>query len=130
MTPPSRETVLVVDDEEMVRRLAVRILLGEGYHVLDAGGGNEAVRVLQRGSQRIDAVLTDIAMPGLGGRQLGETIFRCWPSVRVVFMSGFPMRRMIDEGALDPASPFIQKPFTRDQLTRKVREVLAIPIEQ
>ena len=129
MTPPTRETVLVVDDEEMVRRLAARILVGEGYHVIEAGGGDEAVRTLQRASSRIDAVVTDVAMPGLGGRQLGETIFRCWPRVRVLFMSGFPARRMVDEGALDPTSPFIQKPFTREQLGRKVKEVLAMPTE-
>ena len=130
MTPPSRETVIVVDDEEMVRRLAARILLGEGYHVLEASGGDEAVRMLQRAANRTDAVLTDVAMPGLGGRQLGETILRCWPRVRVLYMSGFPARRMVDEGALDPTSPFIQKPFTRDQLTRKVRDLLALPMEQ
>ncbi len=130
MTSPGRETMLVVDDEEMVRRLAARILLGEGYHVLEAGGGEEAIRMLQRGSRRVDLVVTDVAMPGLGGRQLGDTIFRCWPWVRVLFMSGFPAHRILDEGALDPASPFLQKPFTRDQLTRKVKEVLAMPTDQ
>jgi len=130
MTPPVRETVVVVDDEEMVRRLAARILLSEGYHVIEASGGEEAVRVLQRASNRIDAVLTDVAMPGLGGRQLGETILRCWPRVRVLYMSGFPARRMVDEGALDPTSPFLQKPFTREQLTRKVRDLLTLPLGQ
>jgi two-component system, cell cycle sensor histidine kinase and response regulator CckA len=122
--------MLVVDDEEMVRRLAARILLGEGYHVLEAGGGQEAIQTLQRAFQRIDLVVTDVAMPGLGGRQLGDTIYRCWPKVRVLFMSGFPAHRIVEEGALDPASPFLQKPFTRDQLTRKVRDVLAIPTDQ
>jgi len=130
MTQLARETVLVVDDEEMVRRLAARILAGEGYRVLEASGGEEAVRVLQRSSSRIDGVLTDVAMPGLGGRQLGETISRCWPRVRVLFMSGFPARRIVDEGELDPTAPFIQKPFTSEQLTRKVRQLLAEPIEQ
>jgi DNA-binding NtrC family response regulator len=122
--------LLVVDDEEMVRRLAARILLGEGYHVVEAAGGQEAIRVLQRAFQRIDLVVTDVAMPGIGGRQLGETIFRCWPAVRLLFMSGFPGHRMVEEGALDPASPFLQKPFTRDQLTRKVKQVLAMPKDQ
>lgn len=130
MTPAGRETVLVVDDEEMVRRLAARILLGEGYRVLEASGGEEAVRILQRSSSRIDGVLTDVAMPGLGGRQLGETISRCWPKVRVLFMSGFPARRIVDEGELDPTAPFIQKPFTSEQLTRKVRQLLTEPLEQ
>ncbi len=127
--PPERETVLVVDDEEMVRRLAARILLGQGYRVLEAGGGEEAVRMLQSGSSGIDGVVTDVSMPGLGGRQLGETIARCWPRVRVLYMSGFPARRMIDEGGLDPNCLFLQKPFTKEQLTRKVREMLAKPIE-
>jgi two-component system, cell cycle sensor histidine kinase and response regulator CckA len=130
MTLPGGETLLVVDDEEMVRRLAARILLGEGFHVLEAGGGDEAIRVLQRSAQRVDLVVTDVAMPGLGGRQLGETIFRCWPHVRVLFMSGFPAYRILHEGTLDPASPFLQKPFTRDQLTRKVKDVLALPTDQ
>jgi hypothetical protein len=128
MTQPARETVLVVDDEEMVRRLAVRMLLGQGYKVLEAAGGAEAVRTLQRGAHKIDAVLTDLAMPGLGGRQLGETISNCWPRVRVIYMSGFPEKRMLSEGALDPRDPFVKKPFTAEQLTRTVREALARPI--
>jgi two-component system, cell cycle sensor histidine kinase and response regulator CckA len=126
----ARETVLVVDDEEMVRRLAARILITQGYVALEARGGEEAVRILQRGSQRINGVLTDVAMPGIGGRQLGETIARCWPQVRVLYMSGFPARRMVSEGALDPRHPFLQKPFTSEQLARKMRELLAEPLEQ
>jgi len=122
--------LLVVDDEEMVRRLAARILLGQGYRVLEASGGDEAVRMLQRASSRIDGVVTDVAMPGIGGRQLGQTISRCWPRVRVLYMSGFPLRRVVDEGALDPTCLFLQKPFTTEQLTRKVREMLTEPIQQ
>lgn len=129
MTPPPRETVLVVDDEEMVRRLAARIISGEGYPVLEAGGGEEAVRLLQRASSRIDGVLTDVAMPGIGGRQLGETISRCWPRIRVLYMSGFPAARILQEGDLDSTSPFIQKPFTKEQLIRKIRDLFAEPIE-
>src|SRR5919112_1423477 len=66
-----RATLLVVDDEEMVRRLAARMLVTLGYRVVEAHDGNEAVRVLQRDAHRIDAVVTDIAMPGLNGKQLG-----------------------------------------------------------
>jgi len=129
MTQPARETVLVVDDEEMVRRLAVRMLAGQGYRVLEASGGAEAVRMLQRGANQIDGVLTDLAMPGLGGRQLGETIAGCWPKVRVIYMSGFPAKRMVGEGALDPNDLFVQKPFTAEQLTRAIREALARPTQ-
>jgi two-component system, cell cycle sensor histidine kinase and response regulator CckA len=130
MTQPARETVLVVDDEEMVRRLAARMLVGQGYRVLEAKSGDEAVRMLQRGSQAIDGVLTDLAMPGLAGRQLGETISRCWPRIRVIYMSGFAAKRMVTDGSLDPNDPFVQKPFTAEQLNRTVREALARPTQQ
>lgn len=127
---PTRATLLVVDDEEMVRRLAVRMLVTLGYRTLEAGDGHEAVRVLQRDAQRIDSVLTDVAMPGLGGRQLGETIARCWPQIRVLYMSGFPAKLVISQGAIEATDRFIQKPFTEEQLGRKVRELLAGPIAQ
>src|SRR3954471_4396740 len=85
----ARETLLVVDDEEMVRRLAARMLVTLGYRVLEARDGQEAMRVLQRSAERVHAVLTDVAMPGIGGRQLGQTIAECWPKIRVLYMSGF-----------------------------------------
>jgi two-component system, cell cycle sensor histidine kinase and response regulator CckA len=116
--------VLVVDDEEIVRRLAARMLVTLGYRVLEARSGQEAVRLLRRGAHRIDAVVTDVAMPGIGGRELGETILRCWPQIRVLYMSGFAAHRMLSEGSIDPTVPFIQKPFTSEQLGRRVRELL------
>lgn len=128
--PPGRATVLVVDDEEMVRRLAARMLVTLGYRVLEARSGQEAVRLLRRGAHRIDGVVTDVAMPGIGGRELGETIARCWPQIRVLYMSGFAANRMVNDGALDPSVPFIQKPFTSEQLGRRVRELLAQPQAQ
>jgi two-component system cell cycle sensor histidine kinase/response regulator CckA len=126
---PTRATLLVVDDEEMVRRLAARMLVTLGYRVLEAPGGHEAVRVLQRDAHRINGVLTDVAMPGLGGRQLGETITRCWPQVRVLYMSGFAAQRIVANGLIDLSDPFIQKPFTEEELGRKVRQLLASPIQ-
>ena len=126
----ARATVLVVDDEEMVRRLAVRMLLQLGHKVVEARDGQEALKQLQRPTQEITVVLTDLAMPGIGGRTLGETVTNCWPQVRVLYMSGFPAQRMVKEGALDPSHPFIQKPFTSEQLGRRVREILAQPTEQ
>lgn len=127
---PNRQTMLVVDDEEIVRRLAARMLVSLGYRVLQARDGNEAVLALQQAAQRIDGVLADVAMPGVGGRELGETVARCWPHVRILYMSGFPARRVVNEGALDPSHPFIQKPFTSDQLGKKVRELLVGQTEQ
>ena len=119
------ERLLVVDDEQIVRRLAARMLASMGYRVLQAESGHAAVQMLQRMAQRVGAVVTDLAMPGIGGRQLGATIAECWPQVRVLYMSGFPARVMVNDGALDPAAPFIQKPFTSEQLGRKVRELLS-----
>jgi FixJ family two-component response regulator len=75
-------------------------------------------------------VVTDVAMPGIGGRELGETIAQCWPQIRVLYMSGFAEKQMVTQGALDPAVPFIQKPFTSEQLGRRVRELLAATLEQ
>ncbi|MGH7510261.1 MAG: response regulator [Gemmatimonadales bacterium] len=121
----TRETVLVVDDEDMVRGLAVRMLARRGYRVLEAPGSEEALRVLQRASQEISGVLTDVVMPGRSGWQLGEIIARHWPGVRVLYMSGFPLRRMVGEEPFDPLLPFIEKPFTSEQLARKMGEVLA-----
>jgi two-component system, cell cycle sensor histidine kinase and response regulator CckA len=128
--PPDRETLLVVDDEEVVRKLAARMLVQQGYRVLEARHGQEAVRMLRRAAHRIDAVLTDVAMPGIGGRELGATIAHCWPRIRVLYMSGFPSHKMVTEGSLDPSHPFIQKPFTSEQLGRRVRELLANQPEQ
>jgi two-component system cell cycle sensor histidine kinase/response regulator CckA len=101
-----------------------------GYRVLEARSGQEAVRLLRRGAHRINGVVTDVAMPGIGGRELGETIARCWPQIRVLYMSGFAAHRMVNEGQLDPTRPFIQKPFTSEQLGRKVRELLVHQLEQ
>ena len=126
---PASSTVLVVDDEDMVRRLAARMLAGMGYRVLEARSGQEAVRLLRRGAHRIQGVLTDVAMPGIGGRELGETIAQCWPQIRVLYMSGFAETRMVNAGQLDPTQPFIQKPFTSEQLGSKVRKLLGDRVE-
>lgn len=126
----AREMVLVVDDEEMVRRLAARMLITLGYRVLEASSGQEAVRLLRRGAHRIRGVLTDVAMPGIGGRELGETIARCWPQIQVLYMTGWPAGLLVDAGALQPGVQLIQKPFTSDQLGRKMRELLVKAPEQ
>jgi two-component system, cell cycle sensor histidine kinase and response regulator CckA len=119
-----RETILVVEDEEIVRRLASRILVTHGYRVLEARDGQEAVRVLRRSAHGIHGVLTDVAMPGIDGSKLGETIAESWPEIPVLYMSGFPVKKMERNGGLNPRHPFIQKPFTSEQLGRKMRDLL------
>lgn len=116
--------VLVVDDDEMVRRLAARMLTIQGLRVVEASSGDSALLALQRLAARIDLVVTDLAMPGLDGRNLGGVVGRCWPQIPVLYMSGYPAARMIATGSLEQNWPFIQKPFTGDQLGKKVRELL------
>jgi DNA-binding NtrC family response regulator len=125
----AEKTVLVVDDEEVIRRLAGRMLSLQGFRALEARDAEQALRLLQQQSPRIAAVVTDLAMPGLGGLRLGEMVTRCWPDIPVLYMSGFPSRRLVGEGALDPTLPFLQKPFTEEQLGRKVRALLSKPRE-
>jgi len=100
------------------------MLTVEGYYVLEASGGEAALRILQRFATRIRLVLTDLAMPGVDGRNLGGVISRCWPHIRVLYMSGYPAAQMINAGALEATWPFLQKPFTAGQLGQRVRELL------
>ncbi len=129
-TAAATETVLVVDDEEMVGRLVARILDDRGYRVLVARDADEALDILRRAALRTRMVITDLRMPGLNGRQLADTILACWPHIRILFMSGYPAERLMNEGALVDGRPFVQKPFTAEQLVLRVRQLLADPTDQ
>lgn len=96
----------------------------EGYYVLEAANGEVALQTLRQLATRIRLVVTDLAMPGIDGRNLGNVIRRCWPQIRVLYMSGYPAARMIGLGALEADWPFIQKPFRAEQLAQRVRELL------
>jgi two-component system cell cycle sensor histidine kinase/response regulator CckA len=131
LTPPrpsapgkaARRTVLVVEDEPQVRRMAARALAEAGHRVLEAGDGREAISVLARAGQGIDLVLTDVAMPGMSGRELADRLRQVRPDVRVIFMSGYADDEIVRRGLLEPDQPFIQKPFTPDVLMRRVAEL-------
>ena len=118
------ETILVVEDEPMVRDLACRGLREKGYTVLEAANGAEALELLGDRSNHIDLVLSDVVMPVLGGRDLGHELARFAPGVPVLYMSGYTGDDVIQRGLLDPEAPFQQKPFTPEGLARKVREML------
>jgi two-component system, cell cycle sensor histidine kinase and response regulator CckA len=118
------ETVLIVEDEEMVRSLAGRALREHGYTVLEARSGADAIRQLQSRPSGIDLVITDVVMPEMGGRELGRRLKVLRPSLPVLFMSGYTGEDVIQRGLMDPDAPFQQKPFSPEGLARAVREML------
>ncbi len=122
--PAGAERVLLVEDEEAVRRMAARSLATRGYTVLEAANGEEALEVVGLGSSLIDLVVTDVVMPNLSGRELGERLAELRPGLPVLFISGYTDDDVIRRGLLTPGSPFLQKPFEPDALARKVRQVL------
>jgi len=118
------ETILLVEDEDMLRRLARQTLKGYGYQILEAANGDEAISVsLQQGGV-IDLLLTDVIMPGMNGRELATRLLETRPSLRVLFMSGYTDDAIVHQGVLDESANFIQKPFAPDGLACRVREVL------
>jgi two-component system, cell cycle sensor histidine kinase and response regulator CckA len=124
VSPRGAETILIVEDEAAVRRMAARALAAQGYAILEAENGAEALEVLARGGSPIDLVLTDVVMPLVNGRELGERLSVERPGLRVLFMSGYTDDDIVRRGLLRPGSPFLQKPFMPGDLSRKVREVL------
>jgi CheY-like chemotaxis protein len=123
--PGGNETVLLVEDEDAVRHMAQEILQSNGYCVLDASNGNEAVRVSAEHKGTIDLMVTDVVMPQLGGRELAEKLFVTRPEMRVLYMSGYTDDAIVHHGVVDGRASFLEKPFTSDALARKIREVLA-----
>ena len=118
------ETILLVEDEDIVRGLTREILSEAGYHVLDAKGGHEAIRLCRDFSGPIELLLTDVVMPGMSGKEVAERLHELRPSARVLFMSGYTDEAIVRHGVLDANVEFIQKPFTWAKLGKKVRDVL------
>ena len=123
-TAPGSETVLLVEDESMVRALVRDILAMRGYQVLDAPNGTAAVRKAEEHAGPIEILLTDVVMPGISGRELAEQLRHLRPDIRVLYMSGYTDDAIIHHGILDAETAFIQKPFAPEALARKLREVL------
>ena len=118
------ETILVVEDEPAVRSMIVRVLEERGYTILTAGNGAEAMEIDELHSGTFDALITDIIMPRMGGKELSEKIKARHPDIRVLFMSGYTDDSIVHHGILDPGVEFMQKPFSPLALAKKVRAML------
>ncbi|MBZ5696521.1 MAG: PAS domain S-box protein [Acidobacteriia bacterium] len=119
-----KETILLAEDETSLRTLTRTTLELCGYKVLEAKDGVEALEVSERHAGPIELLLTDIVMPGMGGRPLAQELTRRRPEIRVVYMSGYTGQAVGAQGPVEPGSDFLPKPFTREALTRKIREAL------
>jgi two-component system cell cycle sensor histidine kinase/response regulator CckA len=118
--------VLVVEDDTAVRQVAVRILRGHGYSVLEARRPTEARAVCDRHGKAIQLLLTDVIMPECTGPQLAQELTARYPEMRVIYMSGYPGGAAARAGALDGSAIYIEKPFSPKTLLERVGAALAI----
>ncbi len=118
------ETVLVVDDQDEVMRLTSRILRTQGYSVLEARSGADALRVAAAHAGAVHLLVTDVMMPGLNGRELAAELLRERPGLRVLYLSGYSGGALVNQGVIEPGIAVLSKPFTTEGLARRVRDVL------
>ena len=120
-----KETVLLAEDEPLVRSMAAMVLRDRGYEVLEASNGEEALRMVQKhGGEGIELLLTDVVMPKMGGPELAEKLYASHPGVKVLFTSGYTGDSVPQLNALPTGTEFLAKPYVPDALAAKVREVL------
>lgn len=125
---PASETILLVEDEDHVRAVIRTVLTRAGYKVLDAGNGEDALRLAETAGSAIHLLLTDVVMPGMGGRVLAERVSALVPGVQVLYMSGYTDDAIVHHGVLEAGLTFYQKPVTPHALLQKVRDVLDTPV--
>jgi CheY-like chemotaxis protein len=118
------ETLLLVEDEEGVRKLLTHVLHRRGYKVIEASNGAEALRLYDRHRGEIHLVLTDMVMPHMSGRELGEKLRELCPELKIIYMSGYTDDVLVRTGALGPGMSFLQKPLRPEVLAARVREAL------
>ena len=118
------ETILLVEDEEDVRRVAAGMLRAQGYTVVEAGSGDQALRILEDRGRSVELLLTDVVMPGMGGRVLAEWVRAAWPKTRILFATGYTDDETLKRQLLDREVMIVHKPYTMQSLGSKVRSVL------
>jgi len=118
------ETILLVEDEESVRQLVRDTLSAKGYQVLEAENGEAGIATAARHRGSIDLVITDVVMPGMGGRAMVQQLAESRPGTKVLYLSGYTEDAILNDGSVEQGTAFLQKPFTLRSLSRKVREVL------
>jgi CheY-like chemotaxis protein len=126
------ETILLVEDETVVRQLVAEILESSGYTVMQAGDGPSALELLRRHSGTLDLLLTDVVMPGMSGPEVAQAVTSMRPGTQVLYTSGYTDSAIGHHGVLEPGIAFLQKPFSANDLTRKVRVLLdeaSIPVD-
>jgi CheY-like chemotaxis protein len=122
--PRGKETILIVEDEEEVRKLAGKILERQGYRILETSNGDDALLACERRKSPIHLMLADIIMPGMSGSELAKLLKPLYPEIKILYMSGYTDDAIVRHGVLEKGVNYIQKPFTMEGLARKVREVL------
>jgi len=122
--PHGTETVLVAEDDAQIRDFVTRVLSAKGYRVLPASDGFDALRLCGEYADPVDLLVTDVVMPRMGGRELASRVETAKPGIRVLFVSGYTEDAISHHGILEAGLEFLQKPFTTDDLLRKVRKVL------
>jgi PAS domain S-box-containing protein len=127
---PCDETILLVEDEDMVRELACETLRGYGYTVLEAPNGQEAVSVSEKFDGTIHLLITDVVMPGMNGLELSRTLKKSRPEMPVLFMSGYSEEVLAQVGFMGPGEAFYQKPVTPSRLYAKIREIFRLTSPQ
>lgn len=121
------ETVLVVEDEEIVRELVCAVLTDQGYEVLCASDGRDGLQIAREHSRPIDLLVSDVIMPRMNGPDVARELRSAQPGVRVLFVSGYSDADIVEDGVLSPEVQLLQKPFTPDALSRRVRAILDEP---
>jgi CheY-like chemotaxis protein len=130
-TPPASvrgsETILLVEDDEMIRHLVQKVLKANGYTMLVASDGVEAERIAGAYADTIHLLMTDVVLPGPNGREVARRLVGQRPGIKVLYLSGYTDDAIVHHGVLEPGVAFLQKPFPPAVLGRKVREVLDSP---